>query len=314
MKTILAIATGLSFAAAAVHAQNLPTYQSTITGQSPSYYNTLDSSTALAPTVGTGTFTDTTGGTSFTSDYFGNANNAVSFSGSANTAALNSPGSPNDILANHSVGSLSLLFYMPAGTPGTQYIFSDGEATTAVGTEPAGSAFALDFSSGTFQLKTGNTSTTLTSLLNPAANSWYFFAMTWNLTASNSAAINVYAGAAGSGTLASGTIGKQVNGTLGNKVSSTAVMGDGLGFVLGNRQTQGTGQTAAFNIGGTSPGADDELAIWNGTVLTSGQITSQFNDLVVTAPEPSTYAMLGAGGLLLLGMRRLASFGAMRRQ
>jgi hypothetical protein len=122
---------------------------------------------------------------------------------------------------------------------------------------------------------------------------------------SNSAAINLYLGAAGSGTLASGTIGRQVNGTLGNKISSTAVLGDGLGFVLGNRQTNNaSGQAAAFNIGGTSPGAVDELAIWNGTVLNSTQIQDQFNALIV--PEPSTYAVLGIGGLLLLWVRRFA--------
>jgi hypothetical protein len=300
MKKTIIITLGLALATAAVHAQTLAAYQGTISGQSPSYYNPLDST--LAPTIGSGTFTST--GTSPTSDYFGNANDAASFSGAANTDALNSPGSPNDILANHTVGSLSLLFYMPAGTPGTQYIFSDGEATVAVGTEPAATAFSLDFSSGTFQLKTGNTSTSLTSLGVPAANTWYYFATTWNVTASNSAAINVYFGAAGSGTLASGTIGRQVNGTLGNKVSSTAVMGDGLGFVLGNRQTQGSGQTAAFNIGGTSPGADDELAIWNGTVLTSGQIASQFNTLVV--PEPSSFVLCAVAGLFILRLHRKA--------
>jgi hypothetical protein len=312
MNKILTIAIGLSFMNVAVHAQNLADYKSTITGQSPSYYNTLDNSTALTPTVGTGTFTGT--GTSFTGDYFGNVNSAVSFSGSPNTDALNSPGSPNDILANNTIGTLSLLFYMPAGTPGTQYIFSDSEATTAVGTEPAGTAFALDFSSGTFQLKAGNTSVALASLGVPAANTWYYFAATWNtMVASGSTALNVYLGAAGGGTLASGTVGKGSGGTLGH-INSTAAMGDGLGFVLGNRQTQGSGQTAAFNIEGTSPGADDELAIWNGTVLTSGQITSQFNDLVVPAPEPSTYAMLGIGGLMFLGARRFVWFGAARKQ
>jgi len=289
----------VSFATVAVHAQTLAAYQGTIDGQSPSYHNTLDNT--LSPTVGSGAFTST--GTSFTSDYFGNANDAVSFSGAANTDALNSPGSPNDILANHATGSLSLLFFMPTGTPGTQYIFSDGEATTAVGTEPAGTAFALDFSSGTFQLKSGNTSVTLTSLGVPQGGSWYYFATTWDTTvASGSTALNVYLGQAGTGTLATGTIGKNSGGTLGH-INSTAAMGDGLGFVLGNRQTQGAGQTAAFNIGGTSPGADDELAIWNGAVLTSGQITSQFDALIV--PEPSTYAVLGMGGLLLLWVRRI---------
>jgi len=43
----------LAFATAAVHGQDLPTYQSTVAGQSPYYYNNLDNS--LAPSVGTGT-------------------------------------------------------------------------------------------------------------------------------------------------------------------------------------------------------------------------------------------------------------------
>src|SRR5579859_605923 len=108
MRTVMAAS--LMLASFLAQAQNLPTYQSTINGQSPSYYNNLDDT--LAPSVGSGAFTST--GTSFTSDYFGNANDAVSFSGAPNTDALNSPGSPNDILANHNTGSLSLLFYMPA--------------------------------------------------------------------------------------------------------------------------------------------------------------------------------------------------------
>src|ERR1035441_10065766 len=54
MKTCLAIAISLAFTSAAVRGQDLPTYQSTVEGQSPYYYNQLDST--LAPLVGTGTF------------------------------------------------------------------------------------------------------------------------------------------------------------------------------------------------------------------------------------------------------------------
>ena len=42
MKTTLMIAISLAFATAVVRGQDLPTYQSTVSGQSPIYYNQLD--------------------------------------------------------------------------------------------------------------------------------------------------------------------------------------------------------------------------------------------------------------------------------
>src|ERR1017187_8914798 len=106
MKTCLAIAISLAFGTAAVRGQNLAAYQSTVTGQSPTYYNNLDN--FYVPTIGTGTFVPTAVGTGFTNDYFGNANDTAFFT---NTTAQLSVSAGGNIINNsgaaNSIGSLS---------------------------------------------------------------------------------------------------------------------------------------------------------------------------------------------------------------
>src|SRR5208282_5313581 len=85
MKTCLMLVTSLAVVTTVVRGQDLPTYISTVDGQSPIYYNQLG--TGLAPSIGSGTFV-ADGTTGFTNDYFGNANDASYFTTSASGLVL----------------------------------------------------------------------------------------------------------------------------------------------------------------------------------------------------------------------------------
>jgi len=287
MKKLLTITISLTFATAAVRA-DLANYQSTVNGSANLlYYNTLDSATALAPTVGTGTFTST--GTSYGLDYWGNANSAVTYPtvvtdylSLPNSAVISQAGSATGI------GSLSMLFYLPSTVPTTGYLFSDSETT--------GSMFAFDISGGnTFQLKLGSITKSLTGAL-PApavtANTWYYLAVTYDRTgvAPGVNGVNYYLGVVG-GSLSSGFI---QNGGTGN-ISATSTLGANGSFILGSRL--GTKNSMGVDS------AVDEFATWS-SQLTATDIQNQFSALTTTVPEPSTCALLGLSGLLVLWVRR----------
>ena len=286
------------FATAAVRA-DLANYQTDVAGQSPAYYNTLDDK--LVPTidtVGGGTLT-ASAGASFGSDFFGNASNAAFYLGAS--GGNYNVGSANIISgagSSSAVGTLSFLFKTGSAIPSTGYFFSAGETIgAAAGGQPANSAFALQFSSGALSLDLGGKRTILLASGATAANTWYYFAVTYNFNGTTAGDTGTwYLGAAG-GTLSSGTAVAQT--------VATSTVGDGSSFVLGNRQASPAvfGGTGA---GGASSGSyeADELATWN-TALPSDQISSQYNTLTVAAvPEPSTCTMFGLGGLLVLWKRR----------
>ncbi len=293
MKTFLTIAMTLAFATAVVRGQDLPTYQSTVNGQSPYYYNHLDNS--YAPSVGAGTFVPT-GATGFGNDYFGNANDAAWFT---NTTAQLSLATGNNVIANsgttvNSIGSMSLLFFAPTNSDSnlsSRYIFDDGD------TSPNG--FYLKLSNTVLYLSAGNKST-ITNSVSIADGTWYYWAATWNFTGSNTSAYGIhwYVGPAGEpvGSLTSGFMQK---GGTGN-ISSTGgvTLGAGGPFLLSGNQAGSGG----FQVAG-APGLVDELATWNNTQLSVGQIDSQYNALVI--PEPATFALVGLGGLLALVARRI---------
>jgi hypothetical protein len=306
MKKIVNIAIGLSFATAAVHAQNLANYQSTIDGQSPLYHNTFDNT--LSPSVGAGTFT-ANGTAGFGSDYFGNANDSSLYPAVGDYLSVAPGGVVSGVNSATAVGSLSTLFYVPSLPSTAAYFFSGSETTGgAANGQTANSAFSLSLpggGSGVLQLKVGNQ--TITTVGTVSAGNWYYLGLSYNLNGivAGVNGVNWYFGQAGGSTLTTGF--KQHGGT--GNISATSTLGDGLAFVLGNKQgvvTVGSSLAAALPNGEV-----DELATWS-TDLASSAFTSQYNALVV--PEPSTYAMLGVGGLLLLGMRRPTSFGATGRQ
>jgi hypothetical protein len=293
MKQFLTIAISLAFTITAVRGQDLPTYQSIVTGQSPMYYNNLDNS--YVPAIGTGTFIPTAIGTGFTNDYFGNANDTPFFTNTTAQLAVAAGGNIiNNSGANNSIGSLSLLFFTPnAANASTRYIFSNGDVSLSTN----GQQFALEQVSQGITLKAGNK--TIATPWTVTAGTWYYFAATWNFTGANTTAfgINYYLGLAGqpTNTLLSGFT--QRGGT--GNISSVGLLGNGGTFTVSAIQSDASG---GYNVAGV-PGMVDELATWN-TQLTLAQIDSQLNALILV-PEPSTLALCGFALVgLCTGMRR----------
>ena len=291
-KLLTTIAISLAFATTAVRA-DLANYQSTVSGQTPAYYFHFDDS--LSSVGNTATFT-ANGGATFGSDYFANASDAASFPATSDYLSLASPAVISGEGTATAVGSMSMLFYVPATIPSTGYYFSDSETTGgAANGQTANSAFSFQIAStgGTTTLKVGNTSI---STLTVSASTWYYLALTYNLngTVTGVNGVNYYLGAVG-GTLSTGF--KQKGGS--GNISTTSTLGDGLAFVVGNKQAAVTASSTA----GVAGGEIDELATWS-SALTAPDIQNQFNALTTTVPEPSTCAVLGLGGLLVLWTRR----------
>ncbi len=290
MKTCLIITMSLAFASAVVHGQDLPTYQSTVEGQSPYYYNQLDGS--LAPLVGTGTLVPNSAvATGSTNDYFGNANDAYYFS---NTTAQISLAAGNDVIygsgsTNNSIGSLSVLSQTPSATNATtRYIFSNGDVNNGVA-GISGGEFALAMTSQSLRLTVGNFNVTNvpSNFSNLSLGTWYYFAATWNLTGQGNSnfGIHYYLGQAGAPTntlLGSFT----QHGGSGN-ISSSAALGNSETFTVSAIQSDASG---GFNVAGV-PGFVEGLATWSNQ-LSVAQIDSQYATLI-TVPEPSTLALCG---------------------
>jgi hypothetical protein len=293
MKQFLIITASLAFAITAVRGQDLPTYQSTVAGQSPIYYNHLDNS--LVPSTGVGTFAATASG--FTNDYFGNASDAAYFTTNTSQLALASGGNIINNSGTNSVGSISLLFYTPNTTlSGTRYIFSDGDPSTTTS-----NFFALNLSGSALVLRVGNLQS-ITNGVSLSSGTWYYYAATWNFSGANSNAfgVNWYLGVAGQPTNTL-TTGFRQRGGSGN-INSAAQLGNAGKFVLSGLQTNGS----TFQVSGV-PGMVDELSSWS-TQLTSAQIASQFNALIAV-PEPSALVLCGTAlvGLCAVMRRRRVS-------
>ncbi|HVU28683.1 MAG TPA: hypothetical protein VHG71_13245 [Verrucomicrobiae bacterium] len=276
---------------------DIANYQSTISSQSPAYYFNFDNSLSSAGNTATFTANGTAG---FGADYSGNANGAASFPAASDYLSLSSTIISGQGTAT-AVGSLSLLFYVPATIPTTGYYFSDGETTGgAANGQPANSAFAFQISSsaGALTLKVANVS--ITGLPNVTADTWYYLGITYDLngTTTDINGVNWYLGAI-DGSLSSGF--KQKGGS--GNINSTGTLGDGLGFIAGNKQAAITVAPPGSSTAGVAGGAIDELATWD-TALSADQIQAQFNALTTAVPEPSSEILVGIGALLLVQLRR----------
>jgi PEP-CTERM motif len=289
MKKSTPLLLGLAFAACSATAR--ADYQSTVSGQSPDYYFQFDNS--LSSVGNTATFTAHNGAT-FASDYFGNANGAASFPAAGSTEPLNDylAGSASILSGagtSTAVGSLSLLFYVPSSIPTTAYYFSDGDASS-------GSYFAFAFGGGDLNLKLVNKTFTAANGLPAGASltpdSWYYLALTWDLTgtATGVNGVNWYIGQAGQSGLSSGFFQKGGSGNI----NTSGTLGGG-GTMDLNAKTSGAS--------GVAGGGIDELATWS-TQLSSADIIAQYNALAV--PEPSSLIVFGAGALAFLTLRRKA--------
>ena len=302
MKTWVTILLSLAFATTVVRAQTLGAYQSTVTGQTPYYFNELDNS--LVPTVGTGTLVPSPGTGSFlawgyTNDYFGNANASVWFTNTA-TSLVDTHGT-NEIYNSGtttaaSVGSMSLLFYTPNTNinTSTRYIFSNGDSSLTGGQE-----FYLKIANTNLLITAAGNVSSITNSTTLIPGMWYYWACTWNFngTATGVNGVNYYLGLAGQPVASLTSSFKQRGGT--GNISSTSILGNGGTFDISGT-VEGTG--GGFQVSAV-PGLVENVATWSNQ-LTTAQIDSQYTALI-TIPEPSTIAMVGLGGLLALFARKM---------
>jgi hypothetical protein len=274
MKTICSLA--LVFCAVSMaSAQTLSNYQHTVTNQGPTTYFTLDNS--LVDSV-TGTVSLTAVGLGgFTFDTYRNASKSYYYSATTDalynnsTVLINGGGTTNT--TSTASGSITFLFRTldPGANTGQRYLFSAGYTTAN------GNAFALFIENNnvangdpnSLKLRFGNTTTTILQATNIVPDTWYYVAITYLESRSPNKAY-YYIGRPGEAL----TTGMTTN-------SSSAVAGEGISLVLGNRDT--------FSTGFYNPGAGqlDEFAIWN-RELSVEEINAQFANLPNRIPPPLT--------------------------
>jgi hypothetical protein len=282
-------------------AQTLSQYQAAVNAQNPNSYFTFDGGSLANAIGGAPTFNALVAGTGvnpyphFIYDLFQNPSNCVFFSVQGDGVydsthhIINGGGSIGTSTSTAS-GSISLLFRTPdpgppSGSttgPGQKFVFSAGGATST------SNALALYLenpnatnNANALVLSFGDGLTTLLPATNVVWDTWYYFALTYNESATNAdGSLNTnkatwYLGRlSGAGTLAAG---QTVNNT-------NAIAGDGVDCFIGE---QTTGKSGLEKPG---DGRVDEFAVWTNVQLSATQINAQFTNLPNTSiPAVSGY-------------------------
>jgi hypothetical protein len=294
MKTGSTILLALTCFSLGVSAQTLSNYQTTVKAQTPSFYFTFDGG-SLTNTVGSLTPTLSANPSATASqlvyDIFQNPSDCMYFSLSPSANAddiydttenadhIISGGGAAGTNTSTAVGTITLLFRTgdpgpPSGSttgPGAKCIFSAGGATSS------SNALYLQIENANatnnandLRLAFGDSVTLLLPATNVVWDTWYYFALTYNESATNANGspntnkATWYLGRLnGAGALASG---KTIN-------STNAVAGDGVDFVIGSQTTR--------NSGFCKPGDGrvDEFASWTNRQLSAAEIQAQFTNL-----------------------------------
>jgi hypothetical protein len=272
-------------------------YQTVISNQAPAHYfqlagNTADSmnpSSALAINSSSSTVSNTTS-LGFCYDYFLDPNGAAYFAFQTdaiytNANLLNGGGTYTGSLGSGK-GSISGMFHALAWTnwSGEAYIFDAGGDTTN------NNAFALFLEGPTnanpdsLKMRFGDSS----GVMIPATNilsEWYYFTITYDETATNQQ-VHWWVGQPGT-TLQSGFF-SATNGSL---------AGEGDIFYIGN-STKDSNGLRYQNGGRTSNGQISQFTIWN-RVLSTNEVTAQFNALTVQPPPPILNISLSGTNVIL---------------
>jgi hypothetical protein len=298
MKTCSTILLALACFSLGVSAQTLSNYQATVKAQAPSFYFTFDTNSLANAIGGSGpVLTPTLSVASqFTYDIFQNPKDCIYFSlgGSSGDAAYDPSEGTDHIISgggvatntSTAVGTITLLFRTPdpgppSGSttgPGAKCIFSAGGATSSSNAlylqieNPNSTNHANDL-----RLAFGDSVTTVLPATNVVWDAWYYFALTYNESATNADGspntnkATWYLGRLnGPGTLASG---KTINNT-------NAVAGDGTEFFIGS---QNSGKSS---FKGPGDGRVDEFATWTNRQLSAVEINAQFAGLPNPAIPP----------------------------
>lgn len=295
-----------------IHGQNAALYQAAISSLAPVRHYTIDGS--LGDTV-TGLSENTlyewgTASTSsfstvaYTSDFWGNANAAIRQLGTEGVTAVSfgrlgiQPGAMGLDMTASGQNTISFLYKMtysddpvaPATSVRNIFAQANNDGTRmGLREDDKGAAATTGL-----QLTAGGTGYTQWDAFHqrPSDGQWMFYAISWD---NASEQIHFYLGDLGTNTLSKVSRSMDDDGTPGT---------DFFGFNDGDALNSSDEIKWLSSFSDQSDDAVmDELAVWN-TVLSDGQIQSQFNAI----PEPSTVAvilgLLGLAGSLMRTRKR----------
>jgi hypothetical protein len=294
---ILLMIVSASLGVSAQAALTLADYQATVTAQNPGFYFTFDGG-SLDNSAGSTSVTLSTTvsvGSQFIYDVFQNPTNSIYFT-LLNDSAFDANEAGDHIIngggaagtTSTASGTITLLFRTvdpgpPSGattSPGAKCVFSGGGDTTT------SNALYLLFENpnstndpSALRLGFGDSVTTLLPASEVVADTWYYFALTYDEHATLGGSPNTNKATWYLGRLSGG--GPLLTGQTVNVPD--AVAGDGASFFLGS---QSNGKS---NLQKPGDGRVDEVATWT-RQLSAAEIQAQFNSLPnVQAPPVSAY-------------------------